>query len=119
MRARGRGCRTGSLLIQPMTTAFLLLSGYHWSFRPDWPPRSPWPTGAYLEGRVVPWVVLGEQGGSGHGEAVGPQSGVCGPPGLFCSLSLIRVMSDGNQEVGHWALFQVRELGVSPSPQAF
>lgn len=80
VRAGGRGCRTGSPLIWAMTTAFLLLSGYHWSFRPDWPPRSPRPAGAYLEGRVAPWVVLGERGGSGHREAVGPQGGVWAPP---------------------------------------
>lgn len=66
--------------IWAMMTTFLLLSGYHRSFRPDWPPRSPRPAGAYLEGRVVPWVVLGDRGGSGHGEAVGPQGGVSTPP---------------------------------------
>lgn len=114
VRARGQGCRTGSLPIRAMTTAFLLLSGYHRSFRPDWPPGSPWPAGAYLEGWVVPWAVLGERGGSGHGEAVGPQSGVCGPPGLFCSLSLIRVLSDGDQEVGHWALISGAGAGGEP-----
>ena len=60
-----------------------------------------------------------ERGGSGHREAVGPQGGVWGPPGFLCSLSLMRALSDGNKEVGHCALIQVRGTGASLFLQTF
>lgn len=42
-------------------------------------PRSPGLPVRIWRGRVAPWVVLGERGGSGHREAVGPQGGVWAP----------------------------------------
>lgn len=115
-RTEGRGCRTGSLLTQTLITAFLLLSGYHWSFGPDRPPGPPWLAGAYLGGARVSGRgarlpgLSWESGGMGlrvTGKSwdplgLGHRPGGPGAPhhGLICSLIHTRVPSSGNKEVG-------------------
>lgn len=90
----GMRLQDGSLLIRVMTTAFLLLSGHHRSFWPDWPPRPPWPAGAYLEGREPP--ALGCSGGAGW---EWPQ-GSCGAPewGLRAPWVVLLIISDPSYE---------------------